>query len=34
MEHLAVLAVLGFAAYRVTQLLVWDSILDGWRERL
>lgn len=28
------LAALGFAAARVTQLVVWDSILDGWRQRL
>lgn len=34
MDHLATLAALGFAAYRVTQLIVWDSILDGWRQRL
>lgn len=34
MEYLAVQLVLGFAAYRVTQLVVWDTILDGWRERL
>jgi uncharacterized membrane protein len=34
MLQLAELAVLGFAAYRVTQLVVWDSILDGWRQRL
>lgn len=34
MQHLAVLVALGFAAYRVTQLIVWDSILDGWRQRL
>ena len=34
MDHLAVLVALGFAAYRVTQLVVWDSILDGWRQRL
>lgn len=34
MEHLAVLAALGFASYRVTQLIVWDSILDGWRAKL
>jgi hypothetical protein len=25
------LAALGFASYRATQLIVWDSILDGWR---
>lgn len=34
MDFLAVSAVLGFAAYRVTQLIVWDSILDGWRKRV
>lgn len=34
MDQLAVLAALGFASYRVTQLVVWDSILDGWRQRL
>ncbi len=25
---------MGFAAYRGTQLIVWDSILDGWRDRI
>ncbi|MFI1507606.1 DUF1360 domain-containing protein [Streptomyces sp. NPDC020597] len=34
MISLPVLAVLGFAAYRATQLGVHDSILDGPRERL
>lgn len=34
MLELAELAALGFASYRVTQLVVWDSILDGWRGRL
>lgn len=34
MLNLPELAALGFAAYRVTQLIVWDSILDGWRSRL
>lgn len=34
MLNLPELAALGFAAYRVTQLVVWDSILDGWRQRL
>lgn len=26
-----ILIALGLAAYRGTQLIVWDSILDGWR---
>ncbi len=34
MLNLATLAVLGFAAYRGTQLIVWDSILDRWRKRV
>jgi len=34
MQNLLVLGALGFAAYRATQLVVWDSILDGWRTRL
>lgn len=34
MQNLAVLAALGFAAYRATQLVVWDSIGDGLRDRL
>ena len=34
MQNLLTLAALGFAAARVTQLVVHDSILDGWRERL
>lgn len=34
MENLLVLGALGFAAYRGTQLVVWDSILDGWRKRV
>lgn len=34
MDYLAVLIVLGFASARVTQLIVHDSILDGWRQRL
>ncbi|MFJ5814974.1 DUF1360 domain-containing protein [Streptomyces sp. NPDC093108] len=34
MINLAVLAVLGFAAYRATQLAVHDSILDPVRNRL
>jgi uncharacterized membrane protein len=34
MLDLLELAALGFASYRVTQLVVWDSILDGWRQRL
>lgn len=33
-EHLAVLVALGFASARVTQLVVHDSLLDGWRQRL
>lgn len=34
MLSLLELAALGFAAYRVTQLVVHDSILDGARQRL
>lgn len=34
MEHPLILAALGFAAYRGTQLIVWDSILDRRRKRL
>lgn len=34
MLNLLELAALGFAAYRGTQLLVWDSILDGWHKRV
>ncbi|MFF5668812.1 DUF1360 domain-containing protein [Streptomyces hygroscopicus] len=34
MISLPVLAVLGFAAYRATQLGVYDTILDPTRERL
>lgn len=34
MQDLMTLAVLGFASYRATQLVVWDSIGDGPRERL
>lgn len=33
-QNFLTLAALGFAAARVTQLVVHDSILDGWRERL
>lgn len=32
--NLMELGLLGLAAYRGTQLIVWDSILDGWRKRL
>ena len=34
MLNLWELGVLGFAAYRATQLVVFDSILDGAREKL
>lgn len=34
MNDLATVALLGFAAARVTQLVIWDSILDGARQRL
>lgn len=34
MISLLEVGVLGFAAYRGTQLIVWDSILDGWRSKL
>lgn len=34
MLNLFTLAILGLAAARVTQLIVWDSILDGPRGKL
>lgn len=34
MLNLVELASLGFASYRVTQFVVWDSLLDGWRTRI
>jgi Protein of unknown function (DUF1360) len=34
MLNLAELAVLGFASYRATQFIVWDSLLDPWRAKL
>ncbi|ATN93749.1 hypothetical protein SEA_ABT2GRADUATEX2_9 [Streptomyces phage Abt2graduatex2] len=34
MQSLTTLAVLGFAAYRATQLVVWDTIGDRLRDRL
>lgn len=34
MQNLAVLAALGLASYRATQLIVWDSIGDKARKRL
>lgn len=34
MQNLLTLAVLGFAAYRATQLVVWDTIGDGLRDRI
>lgn len=34
MQSLLTLAALGFAAYRATQLVVWDSIGDPLRQRL
>lgn len=34
MQNLATLAVLGFASYRATQLVVWDSIGDGLRAKV
>lgn len=34
MEHLLSLVVLGFASYRATQLVVWDTIGDPLRARL
>lgn len=34
MEHLAILVVMGFAAYRATQLVVWDTIADPLRNRI
>lgn len=34
MQSIATLAVLGFAAYRATQLVVHDSIFDGLRDRI
>lgn len=34
MEHLAAVLVMGFAAYRATQFVVFDSILDPVRARI
>lgn len=34
MLDLPVLLILGFASYRATQLVVWDTIGDGARQRL
>lgn len=34
MQNLFTLAILGFAAYRATQLVVWDTIGDGMRKRI
>jgi hypothetical protein len=34
MLNITELVLLSFAAYRVTRLVVRDSILDGWRARL
>lgn len=34
LDLMAATAFLGFASYRVTQLVVWDSILDPFRARL
>lgn len=34
MQEPLILLALGFAAYRATQLVVWDSILDGTRKRI
>ena len=34
MQELTTLLILGFASYRATQLVVWDSIGDGLHERL
>lgn len=34
MLNLLELAALGFAAARVTQLVVHDSLLDGWRQKI
>ena len=34
MQHLLTLAALGFAAYRATQLVVWDTIGDRLRDRI
>lgn len=34
LDLMAATAFLGFASYRVTQLVVWDSILDPFRTRL
>lgn len=34
MGHLAIIVVLGFAAYRATQLVVWDTIGDPIRARI
>lgn len=34
MQSLLILLALGFAAYRATQLVVWDTILDEPRQRV
>lgn len=34
MQNIATLAVLGFAAYRATHLVVWDSIVQPVRDRI
>jgi len=34
MEPLGMTLLLGLAAYRATQFVVWDTLLDGPRERL
>lgn len=34
MQSLLILGALGLASYRATQLIVWDSILDGWRKKI
>lgn len=34
MQNLAILAVLGLAAYRATQLVVWDTIGDPLRSKV
>lgn len=34
MDLLALIVAGGFASYRVTQLIVWDSLLEGFRLRV
>lgn len=33
MLELAVIAILGLASYRLTRFLLFDTLIDGWRQR-